>query len=183
MSSMLNQKHTLTKLRAELEGRPGKLCYKCKKFRHLARNCRNRREEEKRTSIPQNRFKVLLSRVMKCGVEIRRQERDKKEKGKAICCFKYKEERHWWKECPKRRKEGRERVVWVVALQKVQPQKELVHSIRRNAQKNEMRCFECEGVGHQCRDYPNRRLAKEKAACVVNPQKVHVRELLKGDLP
>jgi len=94
MSSMLNQKHTLTKLRAELEGRAGKLCYKCKKFRYLAHNCRNRREEEKRTSIPQNRFEVLSSRVMKCGVEIRRQERDGKEKGKAICCFKCKEERH-----------------------------------------------------------------------------------------
>jgi len=92
MSNMLNQKHTLTKLRAELEGRAGKLCYKCKKFRHLAYNCRNRREEEKRTSIPQNRFEVLSSRVIKCGVEIRRQKRDGKEKGKAIYYF---EEGHW----------------------------------------------------------------------------------------
>jgi len=94
MSSMLNQKCTLTKLRTELEGRPGKLCYECKKSRYLAHNCRNRREEEKRTSIPQNRFEVLSSRVMRCGVEIRRQERDRKKEGKAICCFKYKEEGH-----------------------------------------------------------------------------------------
>jgi len=71
MSSMLNQKCTLTKLRAELEGRPGKLCYKYKKFRYLAHNCRNRREEEKRM-FPQNRFETLSSRVMRCGVEIKR---------------------------------------------------------------------------------------------------------------
>jgi len=47
-------------------------------------------------SIPQNRFEVLLSKVMRCGVEIiRRQERDRKEEGKAICCFKYcKEEKY-----------------------------------------------------------------------------------------
>jgi len=54
MSSMLNQKHAFTKLRAELEGRPEKLCYKYKKFGHLALNCRNRREGEKRTLFPQN---------------------------------------------------------------------------------------------------------------------------------
>jgi len=41
-----------------------------------------------------------------------------------------------------------------------------VHSIRRNVQENEMRCFECEGVGHQCRDCPNRKLEKEKAALI-----------------
>jgi len=52
MSSMLIQKCTLAKLRVELEGRPGKLCYKYKKFGHLVCNCRNRRKEEKRTSIP-----------------------------------------------------------------------------------------------------------------------------------
>ena len=35
-----------------------------------------------------------------------------------------------------------------------------------------MRCFECKGMGHQCRDCPNRRLEKEKVARVANPQKV-----------
>ena len=59
MSSMLNQKHVLAKLRAELEGRWGKICFECKKFGYLAHNYRNRRGEEKRTLIPQNRFKVL----------------------------------------------------------------------------------------------------------------------------
>jgi len=44
---------------------------------------------------------------MRCEVEIRRQERNRKEEGKAICCFKCKEEEHRWKECPERRKEQR----------------------------------------------------------------------------
>ena len=59
----------------------------------------------------------------------------------------------------------------VTAPQKVQPKKEPVCSIRRNAQENEMMCFEYKGIGHQCKDYPNRRLAKERAAHMVNPQK------------
>jgi len=33
--------------------------------------------------------------VIKYGVEIRRQKRDGKEKGKAICYFKCKEKGHW----------------------------------------------------------------------------------------
>ena len=143
MSSMLNQKHALAKLRAELEERPGKLCYEYKKFGHLAYNCRNRKEGEKRMLFPQNRFEILLSRVMKCRVKIRRQEEDR-----------------------------RERVVQTVTLLKVQPKKELVCSIRRNAQENEIRCFECKRVGHQYKDCPNRRLEREKAACVVIPQKM-----------
>jgi len=31
---------------------------------------------------------------------------------------------------------------------KVQPKKEPAYFIRRNAQENEIRCFECERVGH-----------------------------------
>jgi len=64
MSNLLNKKRTLTKLRAELEGRKGKLCRCCKKFRYLARNCKNKRREEKGTVISQNKFEVLKSRVM-----------------------------------------------------------------------------------------------------------------------
>jgi len=175
MGNLLKEKHALAKLRAKLEGRQKKLCYGYKKFGHLAHNYRNRRKGEKKTLILQNRFEVLLSRVMRCGVEIRRQERDRKEEGKAICCFKCKEG-HRWKECPERRKKKRERVVQVAVPQKVQLQKEPVCSIRRNAQENKMRCFEYKGVGHQCRDCPNRRLAREKVACVVNPQKAQQEE-------
>ena len=64
--------------------------------------------------IPQNRFEVLSSRVMKCGVEIERQE-GKRKKEEVIQCFKCKKEKHQWKECQKRRQKGKERVVQVVA--------------------------------------------------------------------
>jgi len=83
ISNLLKEKYALTKLRAELEGRWERMCFECKKFGHLAPNCRNKREGEKRMLVPQNRFEVLLSKVMRCGVEIRRQEEDRKE-GEAI---------------------------------------------------------------------------------------------------
>jgi len=69
MSNLLREKRALAKLRVELEGRRGKLCRCCRKFRHLARNCRSKREGEKGTAIPQNKFEILSSRVMQCGVE------------------------------------------------------------------------------------------------------------------
>jgi len=116
---LLKEKHTLTKLKAGLEERWGKICLECKKFRHLAHNYRNKREGEKRTLVPQNRFETLSSRVMRCKVEIRRQEKDRKE-----------------------------RIVQTAAPPKVQPKKEPVRSIRRNAQENKIRCFEYEEVGH-----------------------------------
>jgi len=72
MSSILNQKCALTKLRTELKERQRKLCYEYKKFGYLACNYKNNEEEEKRTFVPQNRFEVLLSRVIRCGIEIRR---------------------------------------------------------------------------------------------------------------
>jgi len=86
MSNLLKEKCSLTKLREELEGRRGKLCRCCEKFRHLACNCRNGKEGEKGIIIPQNKFEVLKTRVMQCGVEgktIRRQETI------VVECFKY----------------------------------------------------------------------------------------------
>jgi len=69
LSSMLKQKQSLARLREELEERKRKLCFSCKKFRHLAQNCRNRGEEEKGKIISQNKFEVLMSRVMQCEVK------------------------------------------------------------------------------------------------------------------
>jgi len=58
---MLKQKQSLTRLRKELEGRKGKLCFSCKKFGHLAQNCRNRGGEAMGKAIPQNKFEMLSS--------------------------------------------------------------------------------------------------------------------------
>jgi len=94
---MLNQRHALAKLRAEIEGREGRMCWGCKKFGHLARNCRNKEEEEKRGTTPQNKFEVLSSRVMQCDVKertIRKQEMVEVE------CFKCREKGHKCRECP-----------------------------------------------------------------------------------
>jgi len=87
MSRMLNQQCTLTKLRVEIEGRKGRVCWKCKRFEHLAHNCRNRKGKIKEKPIPQNKFEVIASRVIQYRVreEVRRQEMEKRE----VQCFRY----------------------------------------------------------------------------------------------
>jgi len=97
MSSLLKEKCALVKLREELEGRKGKLCRSCKGFRHLARNCRNKREGEKGAEMPQNKFEILRSRVMKCSVEERVVRSTRTVVAK---CFKCREEEHKCRECP-----------------------------------------------------------------------------------
>jgi len=71
MSNLLKEKCSLAKLREELEERKGKLCFSCKGFGHLAHNCRNKKEEKKGTTISQNKFKVLRSRIMQYEAEKR----------------------------------------------------------------------------------------------------------------
>jgi len=97
MSSLLKEKCALTKLREELEGKKGKLYRSCKGLRHLARNCRNRKEGEKGAEKPQNKFEVLKSRVMQCGVK---KKIVRSMRTVAIRCFKCGEEGHKCRECP-----------------------------------------------------------------------------------
>jgi len=69
ISNLLKERCSLAKLREELEGRKGKLCRSCNKFGYLAHNCKNRREGEKRETTSLNKFEMLSSWVMQCGVE------------------------------------------------------------------------------------------------------------------
>ena len=66
-------------------------CFVCGIFGHMAHYCRNRGEEKRGSSMPQNRFEVLKDRVMQRGEgggrevgegrrEILREEREKKTK-------------------------------------------------------------------------------------------------------
>jgi len=71
MSNLLKEKCALTKLKEKLKGKREKLCRSCKEFGHLAQNCRNKVGREKRKIVPQNKFEILSSRVIQCGVEER----------------------------------------------------------------------------------------------------------------
>ena len=153
MSDLLNEKRVLTKLRVELEGRKWKLCRCCKKFRHLAQNCRNRRGEEKETIVPQNKFEVLSSRVMQCGVE---EKTIRSMRMLGVKCFRCGEEGHRCRECPswiKRKSEEKVKRVARPDGRKVhQEERRPARPIREKAQEGEKRL---------------RRIEEEKAACPV----------------
>jgi len=90
MSGLFNQKHTLAKLRAELEGKRERMCQYYNRLRHLACNCRNKKEEIKGKPILQNKFKVIASKVMQCRVreevKVRRQKTIEEEKVRCFRC-------------------------------------------------------------------------------------------------
>jgi len=97
MDSMLNQWHALAKLRAEIERREGRIYWRCRRFGDLAYNCRNIKKA-KGKPVPQNRFEVIVSRVMQCGVrekaKVRRQETVEEE----VQCFRCRGIGHYkWK--------------------------------------------------------------------------------------
>ena len=106
MNNMLNQRHALAKLRAELEGREGRICRKCGRFRHLAQKYRSG-EEQKKKAVGGNRFEVLKSKVMQCGVrEVRRQKVVREE----VKCFECREKGHKKWECLNMRKRKQKEV-------------------------------------------------------------------------
>jgi len=148
MSSLLKEKRALAKLREKLEERKGKLCKSCKGFRHLARNCRNRKEGKKGAEMPQNKFEILKSRVMQCGVEERIV---RSMKTVVVKCFKCGEEGHKCRKCP----------LWKKKLKRVarpdggkahQEERRPVRPIREKVQEGEKRL---------------RRMEEEKVACPV----------------
>jgi len=123
MGSMLNQQHALAKLRAKIEGREGRVYWGYRKFGHLACNCRNKKEKEKGKPIPQNRFKVIVSRVMQYGVreEVKVRKQETVEEG--VQCFRYWRMGHYKWECPnikEKKKRRSEKAVCIVSLQKAQ---------------------------------------------------------------
>jgi len=114
LSRILNQWYALAKLRAEIEGREGRVCWGCKRFRHLACNYRNKRVKKKKKSVSQNKFEVIASRVMQCGVreeiKVRRQETMEE-----VRCFRCWGIGHLKWKCPNI-KVGVTNFIWTIAL-------------------------------------------------------------------
>jgi len=98
--------------------------WKYRKFRYLVYNCRNKKKEAKRKLVLQNKFEMIVSRVMqyrvKEKVKVRKQETVKEE----VQCFRYWRVEHYKWKClnikveKERRKSGE--AAHVVSLQKVQ---------------------------------------------------------------
>jgi len=148
MSSLLKEKHALAKLREELEGRKGKLCRCCKGFGHLARNCKKLKEGVEGTVVPRNKFEVLRSRVMQCGVE---EKVVRNVRMVVVRCFKCGKEGHKCRECPLWEKKVK-RVAHPNRGKAHQQERRPAHPIREKAQEGEKRL---------------RRIEEEKAACPV----------------
>jgi len=133
LSNLLRERCALTKLRKELEERKGKLCRSCKRFGHLVCNCRNKREGEKGTVVPQNKFEILKSQVMQCGVEERVV---RSIRTVVVRCFKCGEEGHKCRECPLWERKVK-RVVRPEEGKAHQGKRRLARPIREKMQKGE----------------------------------------------
>jgi len=137
ISGMLNQQCALAKLKTEIEGKEERIYWECKRFGHLARNCRNKKGEVKGKLIPQNKFEVIASRVMQCGVkkEVGIKQQEMIEEVKHFRCWGvgyYK-----WK-CPnikvERKRRREEEVAHVARPQKAQQKGRQVHPNWEKAQ-------------------------------------------------
>jgi len=145
MSNLLREKCALAKLREELEGRKAKLYRSCKGFGHLARNYRSKSGEGKEAMMPQNKFEVLRSRVMQCGIE-ERTVRSMRMVG--VKCFECREEGHKCRMCPLRKKKE---------YRVARPYKGKAHQEKKPARL-------VRGKLQECGEREVRRV-KEKAAC------------------
>jgi len=134
---MLKERRALTKLRIELEGRKGKLCKCCRRFGHLVCNCRNKRREKEGTVVPQNKFEVLGSRVMQCGIEERV---IRSIRAVVVKCFRYGVEGHKCRECPLWVK--KERAVCMAMPQKAQQERRPARPVRGEVQERKLRKVE-----------------------------------------
>ena len=113
MSSLLKEKHALTKLKEKLKRRREKLCRKYKGFRYLAQNYRNKGKKKKERVTLQNKYEVLSSRVIQYRIEERITRR---QEVVGIKYFKCGERGHKCRVCLLWKK--RKRVACMVKLQK-----------------------------------------------------------------
>jgi len=87
--------------------------------------------------IPKNKFEVLKSRIMQCGVE----EKTVRRMGVVeVECFKYRKKGHKCKECPLWVK--KEKVAHVARPQKAQQKERPVHPVREKVQERKLRKIE-----------------------------------------
>jgi len=96
----------------------------------LACNCRNKKEEAKRKLVSQNKFEVIVSRVIQYRVKEKVKVRKQETVEEGVQYFRYWKVGHYKWKCPnikvekERRRSGE--VVYVVSLQKTQQEERLV---------------------------------------------------------
>jgi len=96
----------------------------------LACNCRNKKEEAKRKLVSQNKFEMIVSRVIQCRVKEKVKVRKQETVEEGVQYFRYWKVGHYKWKCPnikvekERRRSGE--VVYVVSLQKTQQEERLV---------------------------------------------------------
>ena len=96
----------------------------------MACNCRNKKEEAKRKLVSQNKFEVIVSRVIQYRVKEKVKVRKQETVEEGVQYFRYWKVGHYKWKCPnikvekERRRSGE--VVYVVSLQKTQQEERLV---------------------------------------------------------